>query len=76
MIIVRSKKDETEYILLGATYGMFRAQGPKGWSGIPSVNEGDSRKVALCNKNGDIFYVNAHEVYVVSVDGKNPGEIL
>ena len=55
---------------------MYRAQGPKGWSGIPSVNEGDARKVALCNNEGTIFYADANDVYVVSVDGVSPQEIL
>lgn len=76
MIKVRSKRTEQEFVLLGAGYGMFRAQGQSGWGAIPSTREGDRGVVCVSDRNGEIFFVNSEELYVYSVDGKVITEIL
>ena len=76
MIIVRFKRTDKDYILLGAGYGAYKAQGQAGWGSIPSTSKGEIPIVAICDETGEIDWVLSKDIYVVSVDGVDVADAL
>lgn len=76
MIIVKSKANEQEYVLLGPAYGMYRSQGATGLLGALSSNEGEKRLLALADEHGEIHWAEAKDFTVYKVDGLIISEVL
>lgn len=76
MVKVKLKSNDKEYAMLGTGYGMFRAQGPTGWTGFPKTNEGSEKVVAICSSDGEILWAKSEDVYVVSIDGVAISEVF
>ena len=69
MIVVKYKEYREQYALIGAGYGMYKAQGQPGWGRIANTTQGTTKAVALCNKDGEIIWAKSEDVTVISIDG-------
>ena len=76
--IVKHKKSEKHFLLIGTGYGAFQSARPGMFFGdlLPTQSEGVTTMVALGFPNGKILWCDSREVELVSVDGKSPSEIL
>jgi len=74
--IVREPRSGGHYILLGAGFGAYKSTHPSMFFGslAPWEDSGEVSVVAVCDHEGRIGWLNSHELQVVSIDGKAPGE--
>lgn len=75
--IVRHDTTGKNYCLLGTGFGVFQSSKPSFFLGnlMADVDEGQYAMVCVCNSAGKIFWIDAEDVTVVSVDGQNVSEI-
>ena len=71
-IIVRDKKTNHEYLLLGTGLGAFQSRNPS-WG---SKEKGEYPMVTICDHQGEISWVYSDEVEVIEVEGKHPKDHL
>ncbi|GKX31951.1 hypothetical protein SH1V18_44310 [Vallitalea longa] len=71
MIIVKDKRTNKNYILLGTGFGAYKAVRPSllGGNFIPHEEEGTVETVAVCDKFGDISWHESSDLQVIKVDG-------
>ncbi|MEF9952460.1 MAG: hypothetical protein RR840_06960 [Clostridium sp.] len=76
--IVKWNKNNKRYIYMGCSYSHYISKMESVIGGVlfPNVEEGTYNVILLSDENGDLMWVNADEVVLVSVDGVNPREIL
>ncbi|WDV45742.1 hypothetical protein PV797_19955 [Clostridiaceae bacterium M8S5] len=72
-IIVENKANKERYFLLGAGLGMYKATRPSYFGGniFPHEEEGTVKTVAVCDVDGDIFFIDSNEIRVVEIDDVN-----
>jgi hypothetical protein len=70
-VIVRHKKTLKKFIFLGAGYGTYKATRPSfiGGNLFPDEEEGETRIVAVCDKDGNIIWFSPDKLRVIEVDG-------
>ncbi|MCY4403224.1 MAG: hypothetical protein OXD54_11660 [Candidatus Poribacteria bacterium] len=75
--IVRHDDTGKNYCLLGTGFGVFQSSKPNVFFGnlMADVDEGEYAMVCVCDKAGEIYWIDAAKVTVVSVDGHNVGEL-
>ena len=71
-VIVRDKKTNHEYLLLGSGLGAFQSNNPTWGNKV----KGEYPMVTVCDHLGEISWVYSDEVEVIEVDGKSPKEQL
>ena len=77
-IIVQHKWNEKRYIFLGAGISEFKSSRPGTVLGTltPIEDRGRSERLAVCDEHGRIEWFDRDHLYVVSVDGKSPADVL
>lgn len=77
-IIVEYKKDNKKYIYLGASYSFYKEVTPGFLGGnlFPNEEEGEFNCILASDEKGELIWLPATEVKVVSIDGKRVDEIL
>jgi len=77
-IIVKHVASGEKYILLGTGLGAYKATRPSLFFGnwAPAEESGQVTMVAVCNRAGQIGWVECSELEVVAVDGDKPAELL
>lgn len=77
-VIVRSKKSEGRYAVLGAGFGMFKSVHTSplfgGWA--PNRDSGSKQLLAVSNAKGEAGFLPIEDVEVVLIDGVSPEELL
>ncbi len=75
--IVRHDTTGKNYCLLGTGFGVFQSSKPHFFLGnlMADVDEGQYAMVCVCNSAGKVFWIDAEDVTVVSVDGQNISEL-
>jgi hypothetical protein len=71
-VIVRDKKSNHEFLLLGTGLGAFQSTNPT-WG---NREKGEYPMVSVCDHLGAISWVYSDELEVIEVDGKTPSEQL
>ena len=77
-IIVRHIPTGNEYLLIGTGLGIDKnLLSPRLLRNLLSEEGGgDVQRVALCDPNGQIFWLPSSEVIVTEIDGQQPGDLL
>lgn len=77
-IIVKHKKSNHHYILIGTSQSYYKDSMPSFFGGVlfPNEEEGEFKLAAICNDKGEIGWVPTAELIVVEVDKIKPMEIL
>ena len=75
--IIKQNTTGKNYCLLGTGFGVFQSAKPHFLLGswVPDVQEGEYALVCVCDSAGKIYWIEAQDVTVVSVDGQNIGEL-
>jgi len=76
-VIVRQKSTQKNYILLGTGFGAYKAVRPSFFGGnlFPHEEEGTIATVAVCDKTGNITWINSDDLQVIEIDGVDISEI-
>jgi len=76
-VIVRHKSTQKNYILLGTGFGAYKAVRPSFFGGnlFPHEEEGTIATVAVCDKTGNIIWINSDDLQVIEIDGVDISEI-
>ena len=77
-VIVRHKEIGSEYVLLGAGFGAYKALRPSVFLGnlAPHQEAGELAMALICGSGGEPMWVQSDQLEVVSIDGRTPAEIL
>ena len=75
--IVKHKETGKRYCLLGTGFGVFQSSKPNIFLGnlMADVEEGEYALICVCNSKGEIFWLEATQVTVVSIAGQNIQEL-
>ena len=73
-VIIRHKTSHIELVLLGPGYAAYMAMSQAGL--VVDAESGELFKVAACDQQGRIHWLDAEDVEVVEVDGDTPSEVL
>ena len=75
--IIKHNTTGKNYCLLGTGFGVFQSSKPHFLLGdwLADVKEGEYALVCACDSAGKVFWIDAQDVTVVSVDGQNIGEL-
>ncbi len=76
--IIKHNTTRKNYCLLGTGFGVFQSSKPHfllGGDWLADVKEGEYALVCVCDSAGKVFWIDAQDVTVVSVDGQNIGEL-
>ena len=75
--IVKHNTTGKNYCLLGTGFGVFQSSKPNMFLGnlMADVKEGQFAMICVCNSAGKIYWIDADDITVVSVDGQNVGEL-
>ena len=67
-----------KYVLVGAGFGAFQSKKPNWLLGdlVADTTEGQHTMACVCDRNGDVRWVDSAFLTVVSVDGESPASIL
>lgn len=76
--IVRRRKSDEFYVLIGTGLGAYRATESQWLFGQIAAEEDSDvlPVVAVSDAEGTILWIAAEEIEVVSVDGKTPAELV
>ena len=71
--IVKHNQTGKHYCLLGAGFGVFQSSKPNVFLGnlMADVEDGEYALVYVCNSKGELLWLDATQVTVVSIDGQN-----
>lgn len=77
-IIVEHLKDNKRYIYIGASYSFYRDTSPSFFGGnlFPNEDEGEFNCVLVSDELGQLIWIPAGEIKVISINGIIPSEIL
>ena len=66
------------YVLIGAGFGAFQSKKPNWLLGdlMADTTEGQLAMTCVCDKSGDLRWVESAQLTVISVDGVSPTELL
>ena len=75
--IVKHNQTGKCYCLLGTGFGVFQSSKPNVFLGnlLADVEEGEYALVCVCNSKGEVLWLDATQVTVVSIDGQNIQEL-
>lgn len=75
--IVKHNATGKNYCLLGTGFGVFQSKKPHFFLGnlMADVEEGEYAMVCVCDGAGRIYWIDADEVTVLSIDGQRVGEL-
>ncbi len=75
--IVKHNQTGKRYYLLGTGFGVFQSSKPNVFLGnlLADVEEGEYALVCVCNSKGEVLWLDATQVTVVSIDGQNIQEL-
>ncbi len=75
--IIKHNTTGKNYCLLGTGFGVFQSSKPNVFFGnlLADVDEGEYAMVCVCDSAGKIYWIDAGDVTVVSVDGQNIVEL-
>ena len=75
--IVKHNATGKNYCLLGTGFGVFQSSKPNMFFGnlMADVKEGQFAMICVCNSAGKIYWIDADDITVVSVNGQNVGEL-
>ena len=67
-----------KYILVGSGFGAFQSKKPNWLLGdlLADTTEGQHSMSCVCEKNGDLRWVESTYLTVVSIDGESPESLL
>ncbi len=76
--IVEHKETQMRFVLLGTGFGMYRAKAPNMLFGnlLPETEKGFEQVICACKPNGEILWLRAKDVKVISIDGKSPDQVF
>lgn len=76
-VVVKDKKTQKKYILLGTGFGAYKAIRPSFFGGnlLPHEEEGTIATVAVCDSKGNIIWIESDVLQVIEVDGVKISEI-
>ncbi|MEF9934402.1 MAG: hypothetical protein RR539_02280 [Clostridium sp.] len=76
--IVKWSKDNKNYIYMGCAFSYYQSKIEGYFGGVlfPNVEEGTHNLILLSDEGGNLLWVNAPEVTLVSINGESPSEIL
>ncbi len=76
--IVKHRRTNARYVLLGTGFGAYRATRPGKFIGnlIPREDTGKVTMAAVCDRDGRVGWTPSDDLTVVEVDGKSPAELL
>lgn len=76
--IVRDKKSQREFILIGTGFGAYHAKSPNVVFGAlaPDVHKGHYPTVFVSDSHGQVGWFSARDVEVISIDGFPPAHYL
>jgi hypothetical protein len=77
-VIVRRKNTANTFVLIGAGLGAYAAARGNWLFGELAAEEGSDvlPVVAVADAHGEIVWISAHDVEVVTVDGQSPADLL
>lgn len=76
-IIVKHKKSQNHYILIGTGFGIYQSARPNALLSIFTTKEEDFfRLIAVSDRNGTIKWFESEDLTVVKIDGKKPQDLL
>ena len=77
-VIVVHKKTKARFILVGTGYGAYKShKSHNSWDfPVDKVEEGKFPLMCICDSKGGIGWVRTSEMEVITVDGKEPWELL
>ncbi len=75
--VVEHNQTGKRYYLLGAGFGVFQSSKPNMFLGnlMADVEDGEYALVCVCNSQGEILWLDATQVTVVSIDGQTLQEL-
>ncbi len=75
--IIKHNETGKNYCLLGTGFGVFQSSKPNVFLGnlLADVDAGEYAMVCVCDRVGTIYWIDAAEVTVVSIDGQNIGDL-
>lgn len=73
-VIIEHKESKERYILIGTGLGLYQSKKPSWFLGniVADTEEGSVEALCACDENGEIYWFNAEEFKVVSIDGHSP----
>ena len=76
--IVRDRKTNEDYILIGSGLGMYQSKKPNWFFGnlISDTSSGKVTALCVCDKYGSVKWIKSAQVSVISVDGKKPDDLI
>ena len=75
--IVKHNQTGKRYCLLGAGFGVFQSSKPNIFFGnlLADVEDGEYALVCVCDSKGELFWLDATQVTVISIDGQDIQEL-
>lgn len=75
--IIEHNTTGKKYCLLGTGFGVFQSSKPNVFLGnlLADVDQGQYAMVCVCDSLGKIYWIDAGEITVVSVNGQNIGDL-
>ena len=76
--VVEEKKTGERYVLLGTGFGAYQSMKEGIFFGdlLPDIDKGQFAMVCVSNGDGKIGWFKSHEVRVITIDGRSPGDLL
>lgn len=75
--IVRNDQNGKQYILIGAGFGSSKVNRPNPLiSSVAPISSDQIETIAVCDRNGDIYFFPAIQLTVVLVDGNPCSDLL
>ena len=77
-IKARWKKNGKTYLFLGVGFGAYKAMSAGTLAQVfsPDEESGEVGMAALCDRKGNIGWVDHDEVEILEIDGQTPGDLL
>jgi len=76
--IVVHIKTNKRYVLIGAGFGAFQSKKPNWLLGdlMADTSEGQHAMACVCDRSGELRWVESAHLTIVAVDGKSPADLL
>ncbi len=76
--IVEHRTNGERYLLLGTGFGAFKALKPNAFFGnwLADEEAGEYSMIAVSNAVGEIGWFESTDLFVVSIDGQHPGQLI
>lgn len=76
--IVIHNSTNQRYVLVGAGFGAFQSKKPNWFLGdlMADTTEGHFAMTCVCDKAGNLCWIESEQLTIISVDGVSPSELL